>query len=112
VRSDKLDKRDASAEIESNNHPKITASDLEPRALAVQDFGVWSGTTNIIHRTPIGSFDQRSPTVERDLCLGMPVRVSRKHAPGYNSHSTSMFPKWEQRKGWQTKNGGEITPPP
>jgi len=112
VRSDKLDKHDASAKIESNNHPKITASYLEPRALAVQDFGVWSGKTNIIHRTPIGSFDQRSPTVERDLCLWMPIRVSRKHAPSYNSHGISMCPKWERHKGRPTKNGGEITPPP
>jgi hypothetical protein len=108
MRSDKLDKRDASAEIECNNHPKITAGDFEPCALTVQDLCVWSRKTNIIHRTPIGGFDQRSPTMKRDLRLGVPIRVSRKHAPGDNSHSVNMFPKREQRKGRTTKNGGEI----
>jgi hypothetical protein len=93
MRSDKLDKRDASAEIESNNHPKIAASDFEPGALAVQDFCVWSRKTNIVHRTPIGSFDQRSPTMKRDLCLGMPFCVSRKHVPRNNSHAGQYVPK-------------------
>src|ERR1700730_13434935 len=108
--SDKLDKRDASAEIESNNHPKITASDFEPCSLAVQDLCVWSRKTNIIHRTPIGGFDQRSPAMKRDLRLGMPIRVSRKHAPSYDSHGVNMFPKREQRKGRTTKMGGNNPP--
>jgi hypothetical protein len=103
MRSDKLDKRDASAEIECNNHPKITAGDFEPCALTVQDLCVRSRKTNIIHRTPIGGFDQRSPTMKRDLRLGVPIRVRRKHAPGDNSQGVNMFPKREQRKRRTTK---------
>jgi hypothetical protein len=103
VRSDEFDKRDASAEIESNNHPKIAASDFESGTLAVQDFRVSRRMTRIIHRTPLGSLDQRSPTVKRCLGLGMPLGVSGKHAPSYNSHGTSMFPNREQRKVMPTK---------
>ena len=33
MRSDKLDKRDASTEIESNNHSKIAANDFERGAV-------------------------------------------------------------------------------
>ena len=38
MRSNEFDKRDMSAEIESNDHPKIAASDFEPYALTVQYF--------------------------------------------------------------------------
>jgi hypothetical protein len=47
MRSDKFDKRDAPAEIESNNHPKISAGNFEPCSLPVQDLCVWSRKTNI-----------------------------------------------------------------
>jgi hypothetical protein len=98
MRSDELDKRDASAEIESNNYPKITTSNFEPRALAVEDFHIWSRKTNIVHRAPIGSLDQRSPATPRYLGLGVPLGVSGKHTPSYNSHGASTFPKREQCK--------------
>src|ERR1700716_1130213 len=106
MRSDKLDKRDASAEIESNNHPKIAASDFEPGALAVQDFCVWSRKTNIVHRTPIGSFDQRSPTMKRDLCLGMPFCVSRKQFQEIILMPVNMFPKREHCNSGKQKPAG------
>ena len=35
MRSNELDERDMPAEIESNNHPKIAASDLEPHAFTI-----------------------------------------------------------------------------
>jgi hypothetical protein len=103
MRSDEFHKSDASAKIESNYHPKIAASDFESGTFAVQDFRVWRRKTHIVHRTPFGSLDQRSPTMKRCLCLGMPLGVSGKHAPSYNSHRTSMFPNREQRKVMPTK---------
>jgi hypothetical protein len=93
MRSDELDERDASAEIESNNHPKIAACDFEPCTFAVQNFCVWSGKAHVVHRTPSGSPNQCSPTMKRHLRLRMPFRVGRKHAPRDNSHVEHYVPE-------------------
>ena len=49
MRPDELDKCDAPAEIESDYHPKIAASDFEPHPFAVQNFCIRSGKTYIVH---------------------------------------------------------------
>src|SRR6266700_6762312 len=95
MRSDELDEGDASAKIESDDHPKITAGDFEPGAFAIQYFCIGSGKTHIVHRTPFRCSDQSSPSMERRLRLRMPVGIRREHAPCDNPHRDTMFPKWE-----------------
>jgi hypothetical protein len=48
MRSDEFNKRDMPAEVESNNHPKIAASDFEPHAFAIQYLCIRRCTTDII----------------------------------------------------------------
>jgi hypothetical protein len=49
MRSDEFHKCDASAEIESDYHPKIAASDFESRTFSIQNFRIRSGQTYILH---------------------------------------------------------------
>jgi hypothetical protein len=48
MRSDEFNEYDAPAEIESNDHPKIAASDFKPRAFPVQDFCIRSADHGIV----------------------------------------------------------------
>jgi hypothetical protein len=67
MRSNEFDECDAPAEIESNDHPKVAASDLESRTLAIEDFCIRSRRANIFHRIPPGAFDQCSPAMQTSL---------------------------------------------
>jgi hypothetical protein len=49
MRSDEFDECYASAEIQSNDHPKITTGDFKSRAFPIQNFSIWSCKTDIIH---------------------------------------------------------------
>jgi hypothetical protein len=49
MRSDEFDECDASAEIHSNDHPKIAPGDFESRTFPIQNFGIWGGKTHIVH---------------------------------------------------------------
>jgi len=49
MRPDEFDECDASAEIESNDHPKIAPGDFEPRTFSIQNFGIWSSKSHIVH---------------------------------------------------------------
>jgi hypothetical protein len=106
MRSDEFNEYDAPAEIESNDHPKIAASDFKPRAFPVRDFCIRSGDSHVVHRIPFGASDQCSPALERRLRLRMPFGVRRKRTPCDNSHAWHYVPKMGtlQRQTNQTGN--------
>src|ERR1700732_950820 len=93
MRSDEFYKCDVPAEIESNDHPKITSGDFESRTLAIENFCIRSGGAHICHRISFGAFDKGSPAMQRSLRFRMPLGIGRKHVPRDNPHALQYVPK-------------------
>jgi hypothetical protein len=107
MRSHEFHECDAPAKIESNDHPKIASSDLEPCALAVENFYIRSGKAHVVHRIPFGAFDQCPPTMKRDLRFGMSFGIGSQHSPRDNPHVEQYVPETGTLQVGQEKTAGK-----
>src|SRR5208337_832571 len=65
MRADELHECNLPAEVERDNHSIISAGNLEPNPLAVQNLRLWRRPLNVMAGLPVGGAQHSVPALER-----------------------------------------------